>query len=308
MNENKIVPIGLFSLLMLFSFVPTAQAELWEFIVELDIEKDVAYSGDTVVVTGRIVDHAYEPTRGVEVLIRTGSETIKDFTDPNGMFKAEFVDFQRIPGTYTVNVVASWYDITGLSSTQFQVKGDITPISELQEKLATDEARKYLGSEETDFEKNPIGQTLFKYYHGLHDKLIKEQREMMKSEKEQGLIQQQRTIAEGLKNQALAKRSTGAGIYNGIQYEDYIKNLNPQIKDLVTSQMNFTKNSFTEAQNIRDEIIKNGGTYEEARQAFLDKISISKKTLDEFNQLQLDKNSGERQSYEQSSENASRNE
>ena len=293
---------------MLFSFVPVAQAELWEFIVELDMEKEVVYSGDTVVVTGKIVDHAYEPTRGVEVLIRTGSETTKAFTDPDGMFKGEFVDFQRIPGTYTVNVIASWYGMTGLSSTQFQVKGDITPISELQEKLSTDEARKYLGSNETDFEKNPIGQTLFKYYHGLHDKLIKEKKQMMKPEKEQEMLQQQRAISENLRNQAIAERSTGAGIYNGIQYEDYIKNLNPQIKDLVTSQMNFTKNNFTEAQNIRDEIIKNGGTYDEARQAYLDKISISKKTLEEFNQSQLDKNLDEKQVKEETNKNSSENE
>ena len=278
---------------MLFSFIPTSQAELWEFIVELDMEEKIVYSGDTVVVTGKIVDHSYEPTRGVEVLIRTGSETTKAFTDPEGMFRGEFTDFHRIPGTYTVNVIASWYGMTGLSSTQFQVKGDITPISELQEKLSTDEARKYLGSEETDFEKNPIGQTLFKYYHGLHDELIKEKKEMMKPGKEQKILEQQRIIAENLRNHAIEKRSTGAGTYDGIQYEDYIRNLNPQIKDLVASQMNFTKNNFAEAQNIRDEIIKNGGTYDEARQAFLNKIAISKKTLDEFNQSQLEENSEE---------------
>ncbi len=308
MNKNKTIITGLFSLLMLFSFVPIAQAELWEFIVELDMEKEVVYSGDTVVVTGKIVDHAYEPTTGVEVLIRTGSETTKVFTDPDGMFRGEFVEFQRIPGTYTVNVIASWYGMTGLSSTQFQVKGDITPISELQEKLSTDEARKYLGSNETDFEKNPIGQTLFKYYHGLHEKLIKEKKQMIEPEKEQEILQQQRAIAENLREQAIAERSTSAGIYNGIQYENYIKNLDPHIKDLVTSQMNFTKNNFAEAQNIRDEIIKNGGTYDEARQAFLDKISISKKALEEFNQLQLEKNLDEEQSKEETNNNSSEDE
>ena len=293
---------------MLFSFIPTSQAELWEFIVELDMEEKVVYSGDTVVVTGRIVDHSYEPTRGVEVLIRTGSETTKAFTDPDGVFRGEFTEFQRIPGTYTVNVIASWYGMTGLASTQFQVKGDITPISALQEKLSTEEARKYLGSNETDFEKNPIGQTLFKYYHGLHEELIREKKEMMKPIEEQKILEQQRAIAENLKNDAIEKRTTDAGIYDGIRYEDYIRNLDPQIKDLVANQMNFTKNNFAEAQNIRDEIIKNGGTYEEARQAFLDKIAISKKALDEFNQSQLDEDSEDDSGKEQPSKNSSENE
>jgi len=292
---------------MLFSFIQTSQAELWEFIIELDMEKREIYSGDTVVVTGRVVDHAYEPTRGVEVLIRTGSETTKDFTDPDGTFRGEFTEFQRIPGTYTVNVIASWYGMTGLSSTQFQVKGDITSISELQEKLSTDEARRYLGSNEIDFEKNPIGQTLFRYYHGLHDELIKEKKESMKPIEKQLSLEQQRRTAESLRNQAIAEYNPGAGTYDGLQYADYISNLNPEIKDLVVSQMNFTKNNFVEAQNLRDEIIENGGTYEEARQVFLDKIAISKKTLDQFNQAQLDKVSEENLEKDQTSENSSEN-
>ena len=305
MYRNKTVIIGLFSFLILFSFIPTSQAEIWEFIVELDMEKREIYSGDTVVVTGRVIDHAYEPTRGVEVLIKAGSETIKDFTDPAGTFRGEFTEFQGIPGTYTVNVIASWYDMTGFSSTQFHVKGDITPVSELQEKLSTEEARRYLGSNDADFEKNPIGQILFKHYHGLHDELIKEKNEINKSIEEQMIIEQQRKIAESLRNQAIAKYNPGAGIFD--EYQDYISNLNPEIKDLVVNQMNFTKSNFVKAQNIRDEIIRNGGTYEEARQAFLDTIAISKKTLEQFNQAQLDEISEGNSETGQTSENLSEN-
>ena len=133
---NKPIIVGLLSVLILFSFVPTAQSELWEFVVELNMEKDIVFSGDTVVVTGRVVDHAYEPTRGVEVLIRTGADTTKAFTNPDGTFRGEFENFERVPGTYTVNVVASWYGMTGLSSTEFQVKGDSTPVSLLQRSVS----------------------------------------------------------------------------------------------------------------------------------------------------------------------------
>ena len=80
-----------------------------------------------------------------------------------------------------MNVIASWYGMTGLSSAQFQVKGDVSPVSILQEKLSTEQARKYLSSNESDFKKNPIGQTLFKYYHGLHDELIYELKEAGKT-------------------------------------------------------------------------------------------------------------------------------
>ena len=117
MHRNKAIVIGLFSFLMLFSFIPTSEAELWQLIVELNMEKGTVYPGETVVVTGKVVNHAYEPTRGVEVLIRAGSDSTKAFTSPDGTFRGEFVNFQRIPGTYTVNAIATWYGMTGFSST-----------------------------------------------------------------------------------------------------------------------------------------------------------------------------------------------
>ncbi|MGI9567844.1 MAG: hypothetical protein ACR2LL_12640 [Nitrosopumilus sp.] len=91
------------------------------------------------------------------MLIRTGADTTKTFTDPSVAFRGEFKDFQKIPGTYTVNVIASWYGITGLASTQLQVKGNLSPESVLQEKLSTEEAQRYPSADESDFEKNPKG-------------------------------------------------------------------------------------------------------------------------------------------------------
>ena len=286
--NDKTIATGLCSFVIIFAFIPTSQAVLWEFIVELDMEKDVVYPGDTVVVTGKVVDHANHPTRGVEVLVRTGADTTKTFTNPDGEFKVQFVDFQGASGTYTVNAVASWYGITGLASTEFQVKGDDSPVSMLQQKLSTDQARKYLSSNESDFEKNPIGQTLFKYYHGLHDQLIAEIREAQKPIAEEIFLEQQRSIAKNLKNQDIDEHQPGYGTFSGYKYENYIAGLNPKIKDLVSNQLNFTQNNFLDAQKIRTEILENGGTYEEARQAYLDKLAIAKETLEKFNENQLE--------------------
>jgi len=287
----KAVIIGLFSFLMLFSFIPTSEAELWELLIDLNVQKGIIYPGETVVVTGKVVDHAYKPIRGAEIFIRTGSDTTKAFTDPEGLFTAEFKDFQRIPGFYSVNVIASWNGMTGLTSTQFQIRGDVSLVSILQEKLSTDDAIKYLSSNESDFEKNPIGQTLFKYYHGLLDELILEKKESRESLGEQIYLERQRMIAENLRKQAIEEFNPGAGTYSGYQYDDYINSLNPEIRDLVVSQLNFTKNTFEEAQKTRDEFLANGGTYEEARQMFLDMISIPKEVLEQFNQESLDEKS-----------------
>ena len=126
---QKLVIVGLFSFLMLFSFVQTSEAELWELIVDANIKNGVIIPGETVSITGKVVDHAYKGIRGAEVLIRTGSETTKTFTDPWGVYHGEFKDFQRVPGTYTVNVIATWYEMTGLTSTEFQVNCDASQVS-----------------------------------------------------------------------------------------------------------------------------------------------------------------------------------
>lgn len=284
---NKAAIVGLFSLLMIFSFIPTSQAELWELVVELNVENGNINSGETVVISGKVVDHAYKPIRGAEVLIRTGSDTTRAFTDIDGTFKGEFKDFERIPGKYIVNVIASWYGMTGLTSTDFQVKGNVSSVSLLQEKLSTDQAIKYLSAKESDFEKDPIGQTLFKYYQGLHEELVLEKKDKMIPLAEQALLEEQRKIAEELKKQGIEEFEPGAGTYEGYRYDDYISGLNPEIRDLVVSQLDFTKNKFVEAQKIKDEILANGGTYEEARQAYLDMLSIPKETLEQFNQEKL---------------------
>jgi len=294
--------IGLFSFLMLFSLIPASEAKLWDLLIDLNVQKGDIYSGDTVIVTGKVVDHAYKPIRGAEVFIRTGAETTIVYTDPEGVFRGVSEDFERVPGTYTVNVIATWNDKIGLTSIQFKVNGDISPISALQEKLSTDEARKYLSSNENNFEKDPIGQTLFKYYHGLLDELILEQRESSQLTEKQIYLEQQRIIAENLRNQAIKEYDPGAGTYGGYQYDDYINSLNPEIRDLVASQLNFTKNTFEEAQKLRDEILANGGTYEEARQVYLDMISFPKEVLEQFNQESLNEKSGENFNGNQTSE------
>ena len=105
---KKIGFVGIFSFLIILSAVQTSEAELWELIIDLNLEKTVIVSGETLVVSGKVVDHSYKPIRGAEILVRTGSETTKAFTDPWGVFSAEFDNFERVPGTYTINVVGTW--------------------------------------------------------------------------------------------------------------------------------------------------------------------------------------------------------
>ena len=293
--------VGIFSFLMLFSAIQTSEAELLELVIDLNVEKGEIISGETLAITGKVVDHAYKPIRGAEVLIRTGSETTKAFTDPWGVFRAEFENFERVPGTYTINVIATWYGMTGLETTQVKVKGDASNASLLQQKLATEEARKYLSSEESDFEKDPIGQTLFKYYHGLLEELILENKHDEEIAKEEAILEKERIIAEGFREHAIQEYNPGYGVFEGLDYEIYVSNLDPKIKETVVNQLNFTKNIFEEAQTIKAEILANGGTYDEAQQAYLEALSVSKESLEKFHE-ELEKSEESSEESEESSE------
>ena len=285
MNKTIILGMPLLAILSLASFVPSSDAELWELVVDLEMENGVIHSGQTLKISGIVVDHAYQPISEAEVLIRTGADTMKTQTDSQGEFVVEFLEFIRVPGTYMINAVVSSDGKTGMVSTEFKILGESSPVLSLQEKLKTDEARKYIASNINDFEQDPIGMMLFKHYHGLLQELIEEKKKERIKASEQMKLVEQRIIADEIKQEDVEKSSIGFGWYEGIKYEQYINSLNPEIRSTIDHQINFTKNMLLEAQKIKNEILAKGGTYEEARNAYLEKISISKETLEEFNKI-----------------------
>ena len=285
MNKKITLGVPLFAFMILTSFVPSSEAELWELVVDLEIKNTVIHSGQTLMVSGIVVDHAYEPISDAEVLIRTGADTMKTQTNPQGQFIVEFTDFKRVSGTYIMNAVVSADGKIGLASDEFKVLGESSPVLSLQEKLNTVEARNYLSLSREDFEHDPVGMMLFKHYHGLLEKLVEEKKNETTKIKEQMKLVENKVIVDEIKQNKIEKSNIGFGLYEGFKYEQYMNKLNPEIRKTIDTQLDFTKNIFLEAQKIKNEILANGGTYEEARKAYLEKMSISKETLEEFNKI-----------------------
>lgn len=101
-------------------------------------------------------------------------------------------------------------------------------------------------------------------------------------------VEEQRNIAKKLEEQAIEKYNPGYGIFDGLNYDYYVNSQNPEMQDIVSSQLNFTKNIFEQAQIVKAQIIADGGTYEEAQQAYLETLSIPKEKLEEFNAQKLE--------------------
>ena len=84
---------------------------------------------------------------------------------------------------------------TGLTSIQFQVKGELAHATANQAKLSTPLAKTYLEANPEDFEKNPVGFMLYNYYQKLYQESLKNDEVSEKMVQEKTFKDQQREEA-----------------------------------------------------------------------------------------------------------------
>jgi len=279
-NYTRYALFGILAFVLLFSNLQTVESTLWDLQISVNLEKNPLSETDIPVVFGTVTDHAGDPVPGTEVKIRLGEDSIITTADEFGSFTVEFSDFDEIPGSYIVNVYATSDDKIGLKSIVFQVKGELTVFAYTEKILSTDTAIRYLQASEEDFEKDPLGLKLYYYYQDLQAQLFEEQKEELDLIAEQQLIDEQRELSIQLANQIIEEENPGAGIYAGYKYDRFVSNLDLAVRDIIVNQLNYTVNAFAEAQNAMDEVLANGGTFEEARQAYFEKATISREIME----------------------------
>jgi len=304
MNTGTIL-LGLVVAVILISNLQIANSTLWDLIIEVNLEQNPLLEGEVPVVFGTVVDHAGKPISDAEIKIRLGGNSITTTTDTLGVFAVEFFEFSEIPGFYVVNVVATSGDKIGIKSTVVEVNGEIS-VSDVTEKLlSTDEAIKYLEASIEDFENDPIGLILYNYYQDLQTKLIEEQSLQAELDMIQQLIDEQREISLQLTEEAIAEENPGAGTYSGWKYYRFIGNLDYTVKDIIVNQLNYTVTVFHQAQIAMEQVLADGGTREEAMQAYYEKAAISRELMNSLtviNEIQNFTNSGNYTNVETDSE------
>jgi hypothetical protein len=278
---RNIVLLGLFSVLLLLPLASNSEATLWDLQIQANVDNSPLISGDRPIVSGVIIDHASKPVHKATVNIRSGSMSIFTTTSQSGEFMAELGTQARIPGNYIVNISATTSDgKTGITSIQFQVRGDLSPTTVNQEKLSTPEAKKYLRASPEDFDRNPIGFILYNHYQKLYQEYLEDVKLSEKLSQEKSFIEEQKEIENKFRVKAIEEFKPGMGIFSGPQYENYVNSLDEAVRDTVIKHLNFTKNLVETAQELRNEILENGGTAEEAQLAYLEKITTTRDMLE----------------------------
>ncbi len=121
---------------------------------------------------------------------------------------------------------------------------------------------------------------LYNYYQKLNDEYLEEQKINEKIAQEKERLEKEYSTEQRLREKAIEEYAPGFGIFSGPQYDNYINSLDENVRDVVVEHLNFTKNLFFEAQIVRNEVLNNGGTAEEAQKAYLEKISTSRNTIE----------------------------
>ncbi len=285
MFSNKVFFV-FFSLLLLLPLASISEAVLWDLLIQANVENAPLMSGDRPIVSGVILDHASKPVPKATVNVKSGSMSIFTTTSQTGEFLVELGKSERIPGIYVVNISATSVEgKTGIASIQFQIKGELTQTSVTQLKLSTPEAQKYLASNPDDFENDPIGFMLYNYYQKIYQEYLEEEQIEIELSQEQVFLEEQKEAAYESRLAAIEEYNPSFGIFSGPEYENYVNSLDEDVKDTVVKHLNFTKNLFLEANILKNEILENGGTAEEAQSAYLNKLSTSREMIENLDSI-----------------------
>ena len=275
---------AVFSMLILFPLASNSEAVLWDLQIEANVENAPLYSGERPIVSGMITDHASKPVQKATVNVRSETMSIFTTTSQSGEFQIELGKHERLPGNYIVNISANATDgKTGLTSIQFQVRGELAHATANQAKLSTPLAKTYLEASPEDFENNPVGFMLYNYYQKLYQESLKNDEISKKMVQEQTFKDQQREEANKQRLKAIEEFNPSYGIFTGPEYDNYVNSLDEGVKDTVIEHLNYTKNLFEEAQILKNEILESGGTAEEAHIAYLDKLTVTREMLETIN-------------------------
>ena len=302
MLKNQVFLV-FFSLLLLFPLASNSEAVLWDLQIQANVENAPIFSGDRPIVSGVIIDHASKPVHKATVNVRSETMSIFTTTSQSGEFKVELGKHERTPGNYVVTISATTLDgKTGINSIQFQVKGELSLTAVNQERLSTPEAKKYLEANPDDFDKNPIGFILYNYYQKIYQEYLEDEKNSKKLAQEQALIEEEQRVANELRLEAIKEFNPSYGVFSGPRYDNYVNSLDDAIRDTVVQHLMFTKNLFEEAQILRNEIIENGGTVEEAQIAYLEKLTVTREMIENFGNDSNDDESFDQITNEESSD------
>jgi hypothetical protein len=273
----------LLAVILLGNATIASAATPWDLIVRANLEQaEVSLNGKPVVF-GTVLDQAARPVSGVEVKISFSDRSATTTTDSEGNFRYEFGE-QYMPGTFSVNVFAKLADKKGFAKLTLKIGNESTTFSEIY--YSSD---KFAGST-TALPNDPYAAIKLKHLKEFIEEQNRIKQKQIDVEAKKLALHEKRSLAQQMLEKALRERPVGAGVFSDAQYERYLATVDPRIKDQISYQLNYTKQLRVEAQHAMKAVLDNGGSLEDARKAYFEKLSVTKEELLDVNDLNNTKN------------------
>lgn len=278
MTKVVILSSLVLALTVLMSILPQSESSLWDLVVYAKPTIQIFYSDESPAIAGKVVDQADRPVSDVQVKIRFGAESATTITNSDGMFFYDFGPKDRFSGIYIVNVVATSNDgKIGLASTKFEIKGSALPSSHVQQSF------ELAYSDDLDVENDPIDALIFKYRQEIAQKLEQERLKQQELAKYQEFLDEQRQIAAQKLNETLQLESAKPNDESYTErwyFPRFMDSLDKSVKGIIGTQLNYTSQLWEDARKAMNEVLENGGTWQQAREAFFEKASVSRQTME----------------------------
>ncbi|MEM4392039.1 MAG: carboxypeptidase-like regulatory domain-containing protein [Candidatus Nitrosotenuis sp.] len=245
-------------------------ATLWDFIVSAKFDQDKIALYDRPLLSGTVTDHAMKPVSDAEVQIRFANTSVRTTTNATGVFVYQF-DEQTMSGTFAVNVLVKSGNLKGIGKTTLTVGSEPTTFNEL-----------YFKSNIQNDGNNPYAALKLEHYLKYLEEQEKRKQRLAEIELKTLELELNRAIAQQKLQESLEKEQPGYGVFSGNKYDRYVSSLNPAVQDKIAGQLNYTKNVFEEAKAAMKLVLDNGGSLEEARDAYFSKLPITREHIESF--------------------------
>tara|TARA_A100001037_G_scaffold181202_1_gene162409 strand:- start:309 stop:1223 length:915 start_codon:yes stop_codon:yes gene_type:complete len=267
----------------LFSSIPDSEAKLWDYIIDVEFLENPISQEKNPIVTGIVVDHAYKPVSQAKVKVTFAGESYVLITDMSGEFGKQFDANKLKPRTYTVQILVTSDDgKKGMTRTSLQIDGHTEKSAKYDRQIEFME----IANDPSKLRKNsndPISEILFQHYLELQEKAAYAQYEEKLLDIRQQKIREIRQIVNDDLMKELDERLPYTRQFDeSPKSSEFLESLDDEKRYLFELQMNSTKIRFVEAQNLIQTLLNNGTSYDQARIAYFDHLSITQEEMNSY--------------------------
>ena len=247
-------------------------AKPWDLVISAKFEQPQIEANEAPIIFGTITDQKGEPVFGAQVKINFADNSAVTTTDEEGNFRYEFSP-QSTQGIFVVSVSAKIHDLKGMTSTTLKIGSGISTFDDIY----------YTKDFDGTKSKNDPYKTLKqKQYQKFVEDQNKRKQKQYEVEAKKMALQEKRDIADQRKDIAINATKPGSGIYDINKQERYISKLDPRIKDTIKTQLDYTRQIYEEAKYEMKKVLDDGGSLEDAKKAYFEKLSTTKDQIDAF--------------------------